>query len=84
MALLVYGADRKQSGGLFTASRVLVLTRFLPGPLCLSGTQAANYSGKKRRHLPTVVDSHEIRDKHKGVGQHAGKKLRRGKTQLSH
>ena len=75
MALLVYGADRKKLGDLFIASPVPVLTKLLPGPLCLSGTQAADHEDKKRRHSPTVVDSHEIGDKHKGVGQHAGKEL---------
>jgi len=30
---------------------------------------------RNARHLPTVVDSHKIRDKHKGIGQHTGKKL---------
>lgn len=30
-------------------------------------------------YSPTVVDSHKVRDEHKGVGQHTGKKLQNNK-----
>lgn len=34
---------QEKSGNLLIASPVLILAKFLPGLLCLSGIQAANY-----------------------------------------
>jgi hypothetical protein len=34
----------------------------------------------KTKYLPTVVDGHKIRYKHKGICQHTGKELQNSKT----
>lgn len=66
---------REKSGNLLIASPVLILAKFYQDCSACQAYRQPITRIRNARHLPTVVDSHKIRDKHKGIGQHTGKKL---------